>query len=205
MGFYATSPAPTKGDPTPKNRVWRFFRVPAESRPVNRLQAPQPRRKIAPTATKTASGLSCWPSRDPIEEEGGLNLYGFVRNDGVNRWDYLGGVTGTKILDFPGHNTDGYRFGYKLFGKAQQTIVQRVEGETTLECCGITFFRMDSSYHEAFTFSGKENAYDRHIKSFPKSITVGVIGQAYENRPQKCKNAKSDHTTRQNSDSTARE
>ncbi len=31
-----------------------------------------------------------WPSRDPIEEEGGLNLYGFVGNSGANRWDYLG-------------------------------------------------------------------------------------------------------------------
>lgn len=33
-----------------------------------------------------------WPSRDPIEEEGGLNLYGFVENNGVNEWDYLGQV-----------------------------------------------------------------------------------------------------------------
>lgn len=31
-----------------------------------------------------------WPSRDPIEENGGINLYGFVNNDGVNKWDYLG-------------------------------------------------------------------------------------------------------------------
>jgi RHS repeat-associated protein len=31
-----------------------------------------------------------WPSRDPIEERGGVNLYGFVGNDGVNRWDVLG-------------------------------------------------------------------------------------------------------------------
>ena len=31
-----------------------------------------------------------WPSRDPIEEEGGLNLYAFVGNDGVNRVDFLG-------------------------------------------------------------------------------------------------------------------
>ncbi len=31
-----------------------------------------------------------WASRDPIEERGGLNLYGFVGNDGVNQWDYLG-------------------------------------------------------------------------------------------------------------------
>ena len=31
-----------------------------------------------------------WPSRDPIEEEGGLNLYGFVGNDGINLSDFLG-------------------------------------------------------------------------------------------------------------------
>jgi RHS repeat-associated protein len=31
-----------------------------------------------------------WPNRDPIEEEGGYNLYAFVGNDGINWWDYLG-------------------------------------------------------------------------------------------------------------------
>jgi len=31
-----------------------------------------------------------WPSRDPIEEEGGFNLYGFVGNDGVTSVDHLG-------------------------------------------------------------------------------------------------------------------
>ena len=31
-----------------------------------------------------------WPSRDPIEEEGGLNLYGFVGNDVENSIDHLG-------------------------------------------------------------------------------------------------------------------
>ncbi len=31
-----------------------------------------------------------WPSRDPIEEKGGVNLYGFVGNDGLNWWDRLG-------------------------------------------------------------------------------------------------------------------
>jgi RHS repeat-associated protein len=31
-----------------------------------------------------------WPSRDPIAEMGGLNLYGFVRNDGINYIDALG-------------------------------------------------------------------------------------------------------------------
>ena len=31
-----------------------------------------------------------WISRDPIEEEGGWNLFAFAGNNGVNRWDYLG-------------------------------------------------------------------------------------------------------------------
>jgi len=34
--------------------------------------------------------LGRWLSRDPIEERGGLNLYGFVNNDPVNKWDRLG-------------------------------------------------------------------------------------------------------------------
>jgi RHS repeat-associated protein len=29
-------------------------------------------------------------NKDPIEEQGGLNLYGFCANNGVNHWDYLG-------------------------------------------------------------------------------------------------------------------
>lgn len=31
-----------------------------------------------------------WPSRDPLAETGGLNLFGFVGNDGVNKIDKLG-------------------------------------------------------------------------------------------------------------------
>jgi len=31
-----------------------------------------------------------WLSRDPIGETGGVNLYGFVGNDGINAYDYLG-------------------------------------------------------------------------------------------------------------------
>ena len=42
-----------------------------------------------------------WPSRDPIEEKGGINLYGFVGNDGVSRQDRLG-------LDFIGVGKTNY-------------------------------------------------------------------------------------------------
>ena len=41
-----------------------------------------------------------WPSRDPIGEEGGINLYGFVGNDGVNENDLLGLTTSSGSVDF---------------------------------------------------------------------------------------------------------
>ncbi len=43
-----------------------------------------------------------WPSRDPIEEKGGLNLYGFVGNDGVGKWDILGHVPCNQQCMYPG-------------------------------------------------------------------------------------------------------
>jgi len=35
-------------------------------------------------------GLGRFVNRDPIEEQGGLNLYGFCLNDAINGWDLLG-------------------------------------------------------------------------------------------------------------------
>lgn len=37
-----------------------------------------------------------WLNRDPIEEEGGLNLHVFLVNDGINKIDYLGNYSWTK-------------------------------------------------------------------------------------------------------------
>jgi len=39
-----------------------------------------------------------WLNRDPIGERGGLNLYAFVGNDGVNLWDLLGLWTRTDSI-----------------------------------------------------------------------------------------------------------
>ena len=40
-----------------------------------------------------------WRSKDPIEEDGGLNLYGFVGNDGVSKWDLLGMASLSDLLE----------------------------------------------------------------------------------------------------------
>jgi uncharacterized protein RhaS with RHS repeats len=39
-----------------------------------------------------------WPSRDPIGERGGVNLYGFVGNDGLNYFDLFGLEKDTREL-----------------------------------------------------------------------------------------------------------
>jgi len=90
MAYFSTEPASERRNVTGKNRVRDFFELSNETHPANRRQPAQPRRKIRPTAMKTASGIPYWPSRDPIEEEGGVNLYGFVGNDGINRLDLIG-------------------------------------------------------------------------------------------------------------------
>ena len=60
------------------------------------------RRVARPATTKTVSGVRYygfryynpstgrWLSRDPIQENGGLNLYSILANDTINHWDYLG-------------------------------------------------------------------------------------------------------------------
>lgn len=41
-------------------------------------------------AYKTASGRHEWPNRDPLGERGGLNLYDYVGNNPINRFDRFG-------------------------------------------------------------------------------------------------------------------
>jgi hypothetical protein len=111
MGFYAIQPEEMSGGTTaarglprqrrgcacpekthlpPKNRVWKKFEF-TENRVGQNLTFDQCScRENPPTATKLVSGRPLWPNRDPIEEIGGFNLYGFVRNDGVNWVDILG-------------------------------------------------------------------------------------------------------------------
>jgi RHS repeat-associated protein len=45
-----------------------------------------------------------WPSLDPIEEDGGYNLYGFVGNDGIINWDVLGKDKNKQVEGAPEKN-----------------------------------------------------------------------------------------------------
>ena len=96
--------APENPHSVEKNRVGDFFADRAKSSRVNRLSAQQLRRENGHGYDETASGMffygfryydsetGRWLSRDPIGENGGLNLYGMVGNDPVNAVDYLGQI-----------------------------------------------------------------------------------------------------------------
>ena len=89
MAYFSTATAPERRN-VKKNRVWDFFRLSNETHPAKRRQPLQPRRKIRPTPTKTVSGIPYWPSRDPIGERGGINLYAILSNNCLSRVDLLG-------------------------------------------------------------------------------------------------------------------
>jgi RHS repeat-associated protein len=85
-----------------KTRVWGFLRG-TENRARKTCVKPlKPPRVAQLPAAKTVSGVlyygfryynpntGRWLNRDPLEEEGGVNVYGMVTNDMINYWDYLG-------------------------------------------------------------------------------------------------------------------
>lgn len=102
MGFHLKESLPRESHPTAKNRVRGFFGETQESRPKKSAAAQQPRRENRSVTTKNASGVRYygyryydpqtgrWPSRDPIGERGGVNLYGMVGNNLMDRIDVLG-------------------------------------------------------------------------------------------------------------------
>jgi RHS repeat-associated protein len=93
---------PGPDDPQPVNGPFPPSARPRPPRPVktlnslasNRLRRKSPRAKSVHVADygyryyDPVTGR--WPSRDPICERGGKNLYGFVRNNGINKIDRLG-------------------------------------------------------------------------------------------------------------------
>lgn len=56
----------------------------------SRCAALEPHRENYDESRRTASGIPLWPSRDPIEERGGVNLYAFVGNSPIQSIDAFG-------------------------------------------------------------------------------------------------------------------
>jgi hypothetical protein len=83
-----------------------------------------------------------WPSRDPIEELGGINLYGFVGNSPLNIYDVLGLIgktsnckTSSFSIDYTTQNSKVIQFApylkFRLSGGANGNI----KVKTCDQCC----------------------------------------------------------------------
>ncbi len=97
MVAFAADYAPTTEAPDAENRARGIFLAVEVHAGENGVESRHPRREKAALSYETASGPTNWLNRDPINEWGGLNLYGFVQNDPVNRWDYLGKLPSTTL------------------------------------------------------------------------------------------------------------
>jgi len=79
-------------------------------------------------------GTGRWLSRDPIEEQGGLNLYGMAGNNAVNQIDFLG-LCPCKVNKFK-INVEGWTRGwpnFRLWGAKSYTLYLNVEFEIEVE------------------------------------------------------------------------
>lgn len=86
--------------------------------------------RIYKQALYVMASLGRWPSRDPIGEKGGLNLYAFVANDPTNMIDFLG-------LDPPGKGINacccGKQYDEALYCCVDCKVISPTD--TKKKCC----------------------------------------------------------------------
>jgi len=110
-----------------------------------------------------------WLSRYPIDEQGGLNLYGFVNNDPVNKWDKLGLIIDGKMRQYNAN-----------FSKATK------ENEEIHYCDWACINEGDTVYldYSHKTFSASEKDIKKWEKTIRGMIKWGTRGRSkYLNKP----------------------
>ena len=123
-GYIAILPLLTTGIPSRRHRshpLTAFSKHNLSRTRTRRDSTTTPKSQSTPTSPRKHQRLthtfshfpvSYWPSRDPIEESGGVNLYGFVGNDGVGGIDVLGERVGKKKCKYTilaGHSSDAFK------------------------------------------------------------------------------------------------
>ena len=122
-------------------------------------------------------------NRDPIEESGGLNLYGFCGNNGVNRWDVLGHswkVEATDYGTFFATSIDEYgnvgRWNFDNRENAERYAQAWINADVSVVGDRVTDEWLadhfpSTSYSESY--EGNENGPDDHN---PFDLTLNIDG-----------------------------
>lgn len=110
-----------------------------------------------------------WLSRDPIEEEGGLNLYGFCLNDPITKWDYLGldpRQFGTPEQPMPPYDI---KIGDTI------TIVPREIGKHEPDCC----FWVGPNWKPGSGTGNRMGWWRWYIVAWESAIPSNAVRQAF--------------------------
>ena len=122
--------------------------------------------------------LGRWLSRDPIEEQGGLNLYAFCKNNGISSFDYLGEFLGID-LDFNNSLQGGICFPIP---QAPFISICATIGYTASigECCN-----KNNKIVRLFQISGDVSIFASlgKLTKFSLSFTKGVLIKADKLQP----------------------
>ena len=145
--------------------------------------------------------LGRWISRDPIGEEGGVNLYGMVGNDAVDRWDLLGNEVFFRLTDvevfaqLADHYSNangvtpfvrtGTRWNYWMKSKesvmlAAVTLLRQRALKILLEGKSDGYFREGPAHieidSESFLLSSVLNGMDYRIEGYAEKVTRNSDG-----------------------------
>ncbi len=117
-----------------------------------------------------------WPSRDPIGERGGVNLYGFVGNDGVTRQDNLGYQT----INLPDLITPGQSLPYSATPPLIPEPIFDFSPKLTIEELDL---RTDECGSFSWTTLFRLGYTERELKNAPGGVIIQSIvtsGKSYD-------------------------
>ena len=112
-------------------------------------------------------------NRDPIEEQGGLNLYGFSENNGVNNWDYLGQETVSVV----------YR---TLIESPTVTFFRRTFNGGVKTVHGFTFDTISRNMSPISPFVGETVEYDKRGKVKGRGRSSGSTLKVRQTKNETC-------------------
>ncbi len=171
MGYSITEDFELVGEESGKTCPWGSGRVPSES--IGNMPWPAPERRLAEalTSQEGATGIPFWLNRDPIDVQGGLNLYGFVGNDGVNAWDILGTQAPEEFVT-PADQEAADRAAKAAEAKLADTIARDIEwcGKVCEKC---TIRNGERQYQYTTTVFEGTNVNCDLLKTFCSSFGEG--------------------------------